>query len=156
MAIGMQHLSLAHAYEHVCSLQLYSHSCVRSVPTLPARIRDDRMMWHAAVLMTRRTWVLHTTGLLSKAFRTSESRRRSEWFSIALKELGLCNPHLRTEYPGNPQKTLQTQKETPRKQGDTMSYCPWCVLSPCFFSESLLGFGVSSGESRDSVAMAVR
>ena len=53
-------------------------------------------------------------------------------------------------YPRIPQKRLQTQEETQRKQGDTMCIIVSDVCYRPVFSESLLGFVVSSGQFRDS------
>ena len=51
-----------------------------------------------------------------------------------------------------PQKRLQAQEETPRKQGETMCIIVFDVCITALFSRSLfLGFGVSSGEFRDGV-----
>ena len=51
--------------------------------------------------------------------------------------------------PRIPQKRLQTQEETPRKRGDTLCNVVFDVYYHPVFSESLLGFGVSSGEFWD-------
>ena len=51
-----------------------------------------------------------------------------------------------------PQRRLQAQEaqeETPRKQGDTMCIIVSDAYYRPVFSESSLGFGVSSGEFRD-------
>ena len=53
------------------------------------------------------------------------------------------------QHPRILQKRLQTEEKTPRKQGVAMSMIVFDVYYCPAFSESLLGFGVSSGEFRD-------
>ena len=48
-------------------------------------------------------------------------------------------------------RRLQTQEETPRKQGDTVCCIFFDVYYRPVYLESLLGFGVSSGEFMDHV-----
>ena len=48
------------------------------------------------------------------------------------------------------QRRLQSQEGTPREQGDTMWIVVFDVCYRPVFSESPLGFGVSSGELRDA------
>ena len=48
-----------------------------------------------------------------------------------------------------PRRDWQPQEETPRKQGDTMCIIVFDVCYRHAFSESLLGFRVSSGEFGD-------
>ena len=55
----------------------------------------------------------------------------------------------REESPRIPQRRLQSQEETPRKQGDTMCTIVFDGYHRPVFSESLLGFGIYSGEFRD-------
>ena len=54
-----------------------------------------------------------------------------------------------THNPRIPHKRLQTQEATLRKQGDASCILVFDVYDRPVFSESLLGFGVSSGEFRD-------
>ena len=54
--------------------------------------------------------------------------------------------------PRIPQKRFQAQGETPREQGDTMCIMVFGVYYGSVFSESLLGFGISSREFRDRMA----
>ena len=53
--------------------------------------------------------------------------------------------------PRIPRRRLKIQEETPRKQGDIMCIVGFDIHYGPVFSESLLGFGVSSGEFRDLV-----
>ena len=68
----------------------------------------------------------------------------------------VLNPALSTHcggnvmaYPRIPQKRLQTQEETSRKQGDAMCMIVVDVYNRPVVLEYLLGFGVYSGEFRD-------
>ena len=57
-----------------------------------------------------------------------------------------CKIH---KIPEIPQKRLQTQEETPRKQGDTRCVVAFDACCCPVFLESLLESGVSSGEFGD-------
>ena len=57
--------------------------------------------------------------------------------------------------PRNLQKRLQTQEKTPRKDRDTSCIIVFDLYYGTVFSESLLGFGASSGELRDVMSRSV-
>ena len=80
-------------------------------------------------------------------------------YHVRYTAIGIIGTYLRTAYgilytyirvwtrrAGTHSHRLQTQEETPRKQGDTTCIVVFDVYYGPVFSESLVGIGVSSGD----------
>ena len=91
------------------------------------------------------------TSAAAAAMRPRRRRPRGSSTRPPLAMQVACPSALWTEaqYPRLPQKRLQSEEETPRKHGDTRFMIVFDVYYRPVFSESLLGFGVSSGGFRD-------
>ena len=69
------------------------------------------------------------------------------------RRLRILISRLKQHYPRIPQKRLQTQEETLRQQGNTMCVVGFDAYYRLVFLQSLLGFGVSSGESKGTMSL---